>query len=292
MTLATALSAAPTWEKAEWHGEPAWRSAQGAVAAIVSETRARLVYLGAADGSQNLLNAPVPHPQPTAQNPSPNQGGHRFWLGPQHRWVWPPLPEWEHAPAAGVSGDGPVLTVRMPHLNRDYPAIVREYAWEGARLRCTARWPDDGRPYFGLHVVPIDAPATISARLVKWDEVPAGLVVARMIDPEPPFQPPHPSVTLSDDRATLVSRVRRFKAGFAPQVLTVDRVGGWRLSVHPGPHEGVALGSADQGYLSQVWVGGPDDDLAELEQLSPYLRGDARGQCASTIYIEALPPPR
>lgn len=294
MTLASVLPAAPTWEKTTWHGETAWRSTQGSVTAVVTAARERLIYLGAADGSQNLLNAPVPCPQPDAKNPAPNFGGHRFWLGPQYRWVWPPLKEWEHAGSvdASISADGAVLSLQEPQLNPAYPAITREYAWESTRLRCTARWHDDGRPYFGLHVVPVDAPMTIHAQLVKWDEIPAGMVAARMVDPAPVFKLPHPSVTVASDRATLTSGIKVLKAGFAPQALVIDRPHGWRLSVQPGPYEGVALGSADQGYLSQVWVGDASADLAELEQLSPYLRGDEQGRCASSIYIEATPPTR
>lgn len=290
MTLASALTAATPWQKTTWHGEPAWSSSQGNVAAIVSEARERLIYLGASDGSQNLLNAPTPLVRPDATHPGPNQGGHRFWLGPQHRWIWPPLAEWEYSAAESVSADSPVLTIHEPHVNPDYPAITREYAWEGARLRCTARWHDDGQPYFGLHVVPVDTPMTITVKLVKWDEVPAGMVAARMVAPEPPLHLPHPAVAVAGERATLTAGAKKLKAGFAPQALTIDRPHGWKLSVQPGPFEGVALGSADQGYLSQVWVGGPDDTLAELEQLSPYLHGDAQGNCASSIYIEAIPP--
>ena len=89
---------APAWEKSTWQGEPAWASIHGPVRAIVSEARARLIYLGAADGSYNLLNAPTPRPAE-----GQNQGGHRFWLGPQYRWVWPPLKEWEFSAAAQVS---------------------------------------------------------------------------------------------------------------------------------------------------------------------------------------------
>lgn len=292
MTLATVLSAATPWEKTAWRGETAWTSTQGGVRAVVTEARERLIYLGASDGSLNLINAPYPQALPTAQNPWPNQGGHRFWLGPQYRWVWPPLQEWEFsaAAAAEVSADGTVLTLRAPHVNPAYPAITRDYAWEGPRLRCTARWQDDGRPYFGLHVVPVDVPFTITARLVAWDEVPAGMVAARMVAAEPPLALPHPAIAVEGDRATLVSLKKKAKIGFAPQALTIDRPHGWKLSVLPGPYEGVALGSADQGYLSQVWVGDPEHDLAELEQLSPYLRGDARGRCASSIYIEAVAP--
>jgi len=286
-----ALSASTSWEKSAWKGEAAWTATQGGLRAVVSEVRCRLIYLGPADGSLNLINAPFPQPLPDAKGQWPNQGGHRFWLGPQSRWKWPPLPEWEYSAAAGVAADGAVLTLRARHDNPDYPAITREYAWEGGRLRCTARWQDDGRPSFGLHVVPVDLPFAVTARLEARPGVPAGAVVAQMIDPEPPLTLPYPSVTVDGNRATVRSGIRVAKLGFVPQALTIERRSGWKLSVLPGPFEGVAVGSADQGYLSQVWVGGTaEHELAELEQLSPLLRGDAEGRCASSIFIEVIPP--
>lgn len=291
LTMTTAsLSASPTWQKTIWRGESAWSSTQGAVRAVVTEVRSRLIYIGSLDGTVNLINAPYPQTLPDEKNRWPNQGGHRFWLGPQKRWVWPPLTEWEYSAAASVTSTGAVLTLHEPHHNTAYPAITREYAWEGTRLRCTAHWPDNGRSYFGLHVVPVDVPFTVRARLAKSEAVPAGAVVAEMVNPESPLTLPHPSVTIEGDFAVMQSGIKIVKLGFKPQALTIDRPQGWKLSVLPGPTEGLALESPDQGYLSQVWVGGPEHDLAELEQLSPHLRGDANGRCASSIYIEATPP--
>jgi len=205
-------------------------------------------------------------------------------------WKWPPPKEWEYSPADSVSSSGPVLTVVQAHFDPAYPAVVREYAWEGRRLRCTARWKDDGRPYFGIHVIPVDVPVSVQARLEKSGEAPAGAVAAEMVAPEPPLSLPHPSVAVEGDLATVSSGIKTLKIGFAPQALTVARAGGWTLSVLPGPFEGVAQGAPDHGFLSQVWVGSAQVPLAELEQLSPGLRGDAHGRCASTIYLEATAP--
>ncbi len=286
------FSAEPSWVKTTWRGDAGWTAVQGSVRAVVIEVRSRLIYLGSLDGTLNLLNAPYPQALPTEGNPSPNQGGHRFWLGPQSRWKWPPLTEWEYAPAASVAPSGSVLTVVQARIDPGYPAVVREYAWEGGRLRCTARWKDDGQPHFGLHVVPVDAPLTLAVRLVRTAEVPAGAVAAQMVNPEPALQLPHPSVTVNGDVATVSSGIKTLKVGFAPQDLTIVRPLGWKLSVQPGAFEGVAIAAPDHGYLSQVWVGTAKEQLAELEQLSPFLKGDAGGFCASTIYIEAIPPSR
>lgn len=289
MTSLASLATTTTWEKSEWQGESAWISSSDGVRAVVTEARSRLIYLGAADGSFNLLNAPWPQVLPSKDNPWPNQGGHRFWLGPQHRWVWPPPAEWEYASVQVASAKGNVLTLHHAHVNRDYPALTREYAWEGHKLRCTVRWKDNGKPYFGLHVVAVNTPFVITAKLKKTADVPNGLVVARMVDPEKPIQLPHPSITIDGDTATVRGEIQQVKLGFTPQPLTIDRPHGWKLSVIPGPASVATSEVPDQGYLSQVWVGNSTHDLAELEQLTPVLKGDATGHCTSTIYIEATP---
>jgi len=290
-TLSTAAGAnTATWEKTVWQDEPAWTSTQGQIRAIVTEARTRLIYLGAKDGSLNLLNAPWPQVHPDKKNPWPNQGGHRFWLGPQSRWVWPPLPEWEYLASQDVSTETGALILHQAHLNSVYPAITREYAWEGNRLRCTARWHDNGQSYFGMHVVAVNTPFVITPRLEKNKEIPTGMVVAQMVDPEAPIQLPHPAIMVNGDTATVHSGIETIKLGFASQPLTIERQPGWKLSVQPGPSTAATSESPDHGYLSQIWVGDATHELAELEQLTPYLKGDAQGCCSSTIYLEATPP--
>jgi hypothetical protein len=191
-----------------------------------------------------------------------------------------------------ASTEAGVLTLQHAHINKDYPAITREYAWEGNSLRCTARWKDDGRAYFGIHVVAVNTPFVITTHLEKAKDVPSGLVVARMVDPEAPIHLPHPSLTIEGDRATLHGEIKSVKLGFVPQPLTIDRPHGWKLSVQPGPSTVATNDAPDHGYLSQVWVGDKTHNLAELEQLTPQLKGDASGQCSSTIFIEATPPTR
>jgi hypothetical protein len=292
MTATASLATTATWEKTVWQGESAWASSQNNVRAVVTEARSRLIYLGATDGSFNLLNAPWPQVLPNKDNPWPNQGGHRFWLGPQHRWVWPPPTEWEYAAVLNASTEAGVLSLHHAHLNKDYPALTREYAWEGNRLRCTVRWKDDGKAYFGLHVVAVNTPFAITARLEKTKDVPEGLLNARMVDPAPPISLPHPSITIDGDHATIRSEIKGAKIGFITQPLTIDRPHGWKLSVQPGPATVATSDVPDQGYLSQIWVGDKTHDLAELEQLTPTLKGDASGSCSSTITIEATPPAR
>ncbi len=294
LTAAARLgAAAPLWSATEWCGEPARVSTQGMVRAVVSLARCRLMYLGAADGSLNLLDAPVPAVAPAAPSDSPNWGGHRFWLGPQKRWVWPAPVEWEHAAAAAVSERDGVLVLAHERRDPAYPALTREYAWEGERLRCTVRWQADGRPYFGMHVVAVNTPFQVTARRFAWDEVPEGVVDVQMTGPVVRGLLGHPALEFREDNIVVTAGRKMAKCGFVVQPLAIDRPQGWRLALHPGPHEGLALESPDKGYLSQVWVGDAAVPLAELEQLTPYLIGGEGGACASTVYLEAtlrVPP--
>jgi hypothetical protein len=286
MSAADSDSGFPTiWEKFSWNGETAWTSVCENVRAIVSEERSRLVYLGSNDGLVNLLNAPQFRVLP--DDPSLNRGGHRFWLGPQHRWKWPPPADWEYAPAMSCSVDHGVLMLHHVRMDSDYPALTREYAWEGRRLRCSVRWKDDGRPYFGMHVIAVDRPFTITARLESCDAAPAGLVIARMVDEVPAIQFPHPAISVSEGYATVRAGIRETKLGFVPQTLATGRPDGWSLSMHPGPSGGAGEEMPDHGYLSQVWVGDESSEFAEIEQLTSNLQGCTSEECFSTIYLEA-----
>ncbi len=284
------LAAEAVWSPVRWHGEEARCSTRGAVHAVVSLARARLIYLGAADGSCNLLDAPRPAVMPATASDSPNWGGHRFWLGPQSRWVWPPPVEWEHAAAVAVDEHDGVLRVEHPRGNSDYPVLVREYEWNGDSLRCTVRWSCDGRPYYGMHVVAVETPFSVAAARVVSPEVPEGLVDVQLGGPVVRGLLEHPAVQAEPDRILLFAGRKTAKCGFAVQPLAIERGAGWRLEMAPGPYEGRVQKSPDMGYLSQVWVGGPEVPLAELEQLTPYLLGDTNGQCSSTVYLKASAP--
>jgi hypothetical protein len=203
--------------------------------------------------------------------------------------VWPPLADWEYSAAQAVQLQHDCLVLEQPRQNPAYPAITREYAWVDHQLRCTARWTDPQGEFFGMHVVAVDTPMTASALLVRCPQVPLGLVQVQMDDTAPDDFLPHPAVSLGD-RAIVHSGEARLKVGFVRQPLTVDRPAGWQLSVQPGPHCGTVGPLPDHGYLSQIWVGGPEDDFAELEQLTPYLRNEGPHPCASTLFLAAIPP--
>lgn len=267
------------WLTTLWRGEEAWASHSSGVLAVVSGKHSRLVYLGAADGSANLLHSPL------AGNP----GGHRFWLGPQHLWGWPPPADWEDSAAISAEAVRGVLSLHHARRDPSFPALAREYSWEGNHLRCTVHWEDDGRPRFGMHILAVNTPFEITVRLETSAAAPEGMVLARIIDPEPAIQLPHPAVIPNGTHATVRAGIREAKFGFTRQSLAVGRPGDWSLAMHPGPEEGSRVGQPDDGYLSQVWVGDGSSDFSEVEQLSPFLRGDATGGCSSTVFIEAIP---
>lgn len=288
--MSTATRADVNWTKTRWNDEPAWTSTHAGVRAIVSEKRCRLVHLGPEGEAVNLLSAPARPATANAGDPAPNQGGHRFWLGPQSRWKWPPVADWEFSAAAKVSVEGSVLHLEHPHAEKRYPAMTREYAWEGARLRCTVRWAGGAEPFYAMHVVAVNAPTVLEGRLHAWDRVPLGVVGIRGDTPNVNSPLPHPAVTVSGGRARARSGVDTAKLGFFPQTLTVSEKG-WLLHLHPGPAAGIPLESPDYGYLSQIWVGPPSYGFAEIEQLTPFLLAAEDGRCASTVFLEVMPAP-
>jgi len=287
--LSPAVAIAQPWQKTTWNDEPAWLSKNGAQEAIVSEARSRVIYLGPASGDHNLLSAPVPKSVPTGTVVAPNWGGHRFWLGPQSRWGWPPIADWEFSAAQNaVNNSSNELVLTEVHHDARYPAIERIYAWEGDRLRCTARWRAGDKPYYGMHVVAIDVPAEIEPSLAPWEHVPLGLVGVRGDNPNAINPLPHPAVVVKDGHADIKSGIAVGKFGFYPQALSVKR-GDWTLLVHNGPVEGTPIESPDFGYLTQLWVGDARSTFCELEQITPFLLPDAQGWCGSTIYLQATP---
>jgi len=280
---------AATWQKTTWNDEPAWVAANGAQEAIVSEARSRVIYFGAISGDHNLLSAPVPKAAPTAKVFAPNWGGHRFWLGPQSRWGWPPNADWEFSATQMAEATGPELILHEVHRDTRYPAIERIYVWEGDRLRCTARWREGDKPYYGIHIIAIDTPAEVAPRLASWEHVPLGLVGIHFDNPDALKPLPHAAVVVKNGQAEIKSGIAMGKFGFYPQTLSVQR-GDWTLLVQNGPVQGTPIESPDFGYLTQVWVGDAHSTFCELEQITPLLLPDEHGWCGSTIYLQAKRP--
>jgi hypothetical protein len=224
--------------------------------------------------------------EPTADNVAPNWGGHRFWLGPQSRWIWPPVKEWEFSAAEAVTSEGPVLRVKHARLNPAYPRVEREYSWSEDRLKCAVRWSGGEKPFYGMHVIAIDNPAEITARPYTWDHVPHGVVGVHGDTPNTQTPLPNAAVEVAGDRLRIRNGITTAKLGFPPQVLQVTR-GDWTLSVAPGEIQGTPIESPDFGYLSQVWVGPKQYTYSELEQLTPFMLPADDGWCGSTLYLQA-----
>lgn len=284
-TLVFAAANTP-WESTTWQDEPSWKTTHGETLVIVSEARSRVIYFGGLDQHSNLLSAPPSREPLVHGKPSPNWGGHRFWLGPQSRWGWPPPNDWEFSAATKAHVENEKLILEESHEDSAYPKIQREYSWEGNRLSCSALWRPEGRPYYGMHIIPIEAPATIQVALYKWEHVPHGLVGIRGDNPNVTDPIPAPSVSVEGNRVTLITGKATAKLGFYPQTLEVKR-GDWTLLVHPGPNHGAVLESPDFGYLSQVWVGDAHYNFCELEQITAFLIAGEDGWCGTTIYFEA-----
>lgn len=284
--LAASLSAADAeWRSTKWHDEAAWVSTHGKLKAIVSVDRSRLIFFGPAESETNLINAPWPKNQPSEKEISPNWGGLRFWLGPQSRWIWPQPKDWEFSAADQVEAKGAHLILHESHRDPKYPQIVRDYSWDGDRLRCEVRWQKGEQPFYAMHVLPIDLPAEVNVQLQPWEDVPQGFVLIK--DFKPVANPPaHPSIELNGSTARLKTGVMMAKFGFAPQPLSA-RLKGYVLTLSPGPLHGTAVESPDYGYHTQVWVGGPNVTFCEIEQITPFLLPAEDGWCGSTVFVEA-----
>lgn len=279
--------AAPAWQRTRWKGEAAWKSiSRQGVQAVVSEERARLIYFGSDDGKQNLLSAPSPKTLPSPKERSPNWGGHRFWLGPQSRWSWPPPKDWEFSAASSIEVQGGALHVRLAHALTAFPQVERDYAWEDERLRCTVRWQGGERPSYAMHVVAIEIPAVFEVALQPSEQTPHGLVQVNGDKPNATSPLPHPAVEVSGNRGVIRSGIATGKFGLTSQSLQVAR-GDRMLILHPGPFNGTAAEPPDFGFLTQIWVGGKGSTFCELEQLTPYLSPAEDGWCGSTVYLES-----
>ena len=79
--------------------------------------------------------------------------------------------------------------------------------------------------------------------------------------------PPPPQVTRAGDDLMLRHTNTIVKLGFRPQLLT-GRAGDLSLNVARGGQTGKVVAEPDQGFFTQVYLGG-HEALIEMEQLSP-----------------------
>jgi len=286
--LALVLSALPgfaadAWSPTKWENTPAWQSRSGGWLAVVSEPRARLIYLGPADGRVNLLYAP---PAPAPLRP---RGGHIVWLGPQAEWyggreAWPPPGGWESAGAASVSSSGETLTMVLPRA-ADLPVLSRSYFWKDGALHCRVAWSGGKGSYQAIQIVQLPPRATVTAR-------PGGgaaegftrISVDGRNRRESPAGSPEVAV-LADGAVRIRSREGRAKFGFPPQPLRAV-IGRYALVMERGGTQGRAVDSPDGGFDTQVYVGGRVHPFVEIEQLSPRLKNAGKAVNAFTVILK------
>lgn len=278
--MAFASPPADTWQPATWLDEPALVSVNRGWKAVVSLERGRLMYFGPADQDFNLLLAP-----PTRANPN-IWGGHRVWLGPQSSWakIWPPPREWEtSAPASHQSTEG-VLRLLMADTKDGWPRLTRTYRWNDTKLICGVEATGGNVPVQVIQIFQVPSITVVAAQARPADNFPAGYVrlpsmVSRFAGE---FSPPA-QVTRSGDQLTLRHTEAIEKLGFFPQPLT-GQAGNYVLTVARGTQNGTVVSEPDQGFITQVYLGGREAFI-ELEQLSPLF---AAGQSASfDVVLEA-----
>jgi hypothetical protein len=261
--------AAGRWTEATWNGERAFAAISGTWKAVVSVDRGRLIYFGAASAERNLLFAP------STRDTADGWGGHRVWCGPQDRWPggWPPPEAWEHS-AAAAEADGSRLTLVMPESPDGWPRITREYFWDGGALHCRVRLTGGRRDAQIIQIVQVPASAAIDVRASRTAKAPRGYVQVHLgRKPSPRYDFPMPAqVTADGDSLKLKFTGTMEKLGFVSQPLRA-RIAGATLTVSRGASDGSPVGTPDDGYLTQVYLGTSRSALIELEQLSPLWRG-------------------
>ena len=276
------------WKEIEWRGEPAWESAASGWRAVVSAGRARLVHFGPVDSGHNLLHE-VEVAEPFREGgPFPDWGGHRFWLGPQKSWEWPPHPDWEYSAAADIR----ILEDRLVVVMRDsdglHPGLVREYFWLAGRLGCRVSWSDTDRPYYAMHVFAVPATTRVRVRPIPTVDVPLGFVRVTWDFPERPGSLPPGAETGPDGRLVLRPAATASKLGFPPQELEGDSEVG-RLVISPAVTTGRVIHPPDAGFLTQAWICPEGGAFIELEQISPYLLPE-NGPASSLVFLDGIGP--
>ena len=272
------------WKKTIWENENAFRSVSGKALAIVSEERGRLVYLGSLDGQTNLIATPSERRTPSEPNEAPDWGGHRFWLGPQKKWFWPPLPDWEHSPAQATKLQDETLSFLMPHSDRSYPQIRRSYRWTGdGRLCCKCDWQSNGTPFYGMHVIAVQPFEQLRLSLQKSSAAPEGYLRIQMDGTD---SRPTSLIAAEKDAASLSAADENeggLKIGFPLQTITISRQG-LSMKMEPGEYSGEIGEEVDSAYRTQIWCR-KENPFSEIEQISPYLAAPEGGWISHSVHL-------
>lgn len=286
--LADVAALPPQWEPTTWCGEPAYAATSAGWRAIVSVERGRLVAFGpAADAGPNLLHSPATRTDPAGW------GGHRVWLGPQDTWPggWPPAKAWEYSAPARIEADGARLMLELPPSGTDWPDVRREYEWDGDALHCRVTARGGRRPAQIIQIIQVVPDAVVSARVKADERAPRGYVqlhLGRHPSPQPAFARPAHVTELRDGALELRFINRTEKLGFAAQTLSA-RIGDIALDVSGGATSGRTRSTPDDGYVTQVYLGSGENQLIELEQLSPLFEPGAEARFEMVLRARRAP---
>ena len=253
------------WSGVSWQGERALASTAQGWKAVVSLQRGRLVHFGPADRDNNLLFSTA------TRTDAAGWGGHRVWLGPQSTWSqgWPPPAAWEHSGPESFSVESGVLRLVMPDAGDGWPRLTRTYRWDGAKLVCGVEISGGTRPAQIIEIMQVPRTALVQALVPPEPAAPAGYVLLPAGSNHELLTdfPPPPQVTLTG-RALLLRHIGVIlKPGFRPQTLAGIE-GKFSVIVGRTEPSGAVTGPTDRGFLTQVYLGGPEPFI-ELEQLSP-----------------------
>ncbi len=280
---ASSTTASP-WTRATWNHESAWIGDTGEWRAIVSEHRARLIYLGPKDGKTNLLYAPF------APEDTRPRGGHIFWLGPQSEWTgkwgtWPPPDEWEQLPARLAEVRANWLHLTLPRPDKTRPQLSRAYCWKNGVLHCRVAWAGGVGDHQAIQILQLPPHAIVEA--LPSPTTTPGFV---RFDTKGKQTRTHEALGESATRVSaktlrMQSRVDPDKYGFPPHTLNA-RIGDHGLALGAGAWEGVAMESPDHGFDTQVFLGGQKYPFVEIEQLTPRLKNRGETENSVTIWIK------
>jgi len=262
--MAHATLPAVDWQPATWQNEKVLVSISSDWKAVVSLARGRLMYFGPASREFNLLLAPA-----TRDNPN-IWGGHRVWLGPQTTWskIWPPPRAWELSEPESFTAKEGELRLVMADAGEGWPRLTRTYHWDGAKLVCGVEISGGHHPAQIIQIFQVPSSTIVNMQASPAKGFPFGYVRLPSASSQfaADFVPP-PQVTAAANHLTLRHTKAIEKLGFRPQALT-GLNGDFTLLVSRGPQSGKAVAEPDDGFFTQVYLGGPES-LIELEQLSP-----------------------
>jgi hypothetical protein len=269
------------WQPVLWHGEKSLAATSGGWHAVVSLDRGRLIQFSPAGSDTNLLFAP-----PTREDPA-GWGGHKVWLGPQKTWaaVWPPPPAWEHSAAQSHTIVDGTLRLRMPDGGDGWPQVTRTYRWDGSTLICGIELSGGTRAAQVISIMQVPPANVITVAATAEPAAPQGFVLLPSLATSR-FTTDFgalPQVTRADSLLHLHYRHLVLKTGHRPQTIT-GRTDAFTLLVGRHTESGHVAGAPDEGFYTQVYLGG-DEPFIELEQLSPLYAPDQ--PAALTVSLQA-----